>query len=174
MRQLSPVTNLLLVLLAAAGLVATLGLPWYAPAVGAEASAGSMEAIAEHIRRWFDTAGTQTFTGESTLGWGESALVLVAAAAALLALATLVPPLRGSLISDLLRFAPLAAPFVVLVQMLSQPRPGMELRWGAFVALGVAGLLASAAYQGASARRPKAPPARYTPPPRPNSVAPPG
>jgi hypothetical protein len=169
MRQFSPLTNLLLTCLAAAGLVLTLGLPWYGAAVGVSDSetevgtiAGPIEGVAALVSRWFDPQGTGT-TGADALGFAQQGLMGLAAVTALLAIAMLLPFARRTA-QEGLRLIPLAAPALVVLQMVDVPVAGAELRWGAFMALLSGLFMASAAWHGAGLRVPARKPAiEYTP-----------
>jgi hypothetical protein len=175
MRQLTPLTNLALTVLLAAGLVVTLGLPWYGhpPERAPEApEPGQIEALAATIARMFGDAGAKVVGAEAAPAV-KVALVAIAGASALLAVLMLLAPLR-SVVRPLLKAVPMAAAAAVLVALLDVPG-GMELRWGIFAALAAALAMANSAFHGAELRAPRPAPARYVPPPPPpGSFAPPG
>src|SRR5215207_10196167 len=95
MRTLAFRSHVLLALAAAAGVVAALARPWYAPTkpVTDTGDLGPLSTLSETIRRWLaDTAGT---TGWDALGpWG-TALAALAAVTAIGACGCLVPGLQG-------------------------------------------------------------------------------
>ena len=163
MRGFSPLLNILLTCLVAGALVAVLEMPWFATAVNSnDGFQGSIELMGEGIRRWFTDTGT-TATGTDMLGSLGTALLGVAAATALLALAMLIPALRSAT-RHLLKMLPLAAPLIVLAAVLSESgAASVEPRYGAFVALALTVLLASAAQQAAEMREKKAAPKPYSP-----------
>ena len=175
MRQLTPLTNLLLTALFAAGLVVTLGLPWYGrpPERALDApEPGQVEALAATVARMFGDAGAKLIGAEAA-PTAKVALMVIAGASVLLAAGMLVVLLR-SVLRPVLRAVPMVAAAVVLVQMLNPPA-GMELRWGIFAALAAALAMANSAFHGAELRAPRPAPARYVPPPPPpGSFAPPG
>jgi hypothetical protein len=168
MRQLSPVTNLLLACLSALGLVAALGLPWYAPAqpeadpsAGLSDGPGPMEQFANQLARTF-TNGADTITGSDAVGTSRELLLIVAAAVIALSVAMLVPTLR-SVLRDVLRAVALVAPIATIYLAFDTPgeTASLEIRWGLVVGVLVSAFMASAAWHGAGirVRRPGAPPA---------------
>lgn len=172
MRQLTPVTNLLLAVVLSAALVLTLGLPWYAQRKPPKIDdPEGIEGTAAAVARWFGDAGPK-LTGAEALPTVKVLLMGLAAATAVLALLVLAGPLR-SLLESVLKAVPMVAPLVVLVQILDAPA-GMELRWGVFAALAASLLLANSAFHGAGMRVAKPRPAPYAPPSRAGSASPPG
>jgi uncharacterized protein (UPF0261 family) len=137
-------------------------MPWFATAVDSnDGFQGSIELMGEAILRWFTDRGT-TATGADTLGSLGTALTAVSAATALLALAMLVPALRSGT-RHLLKMLPLAAPLIVLAGILAESGAAtVEPRYGAFVALVLTILLASAANQAAEMREKKPAPKPYS------------
>jgi hypothetical protein len=173
MRQLSPLTNLMLAVLASIGVAITLGLPWYAatPVVPNDPASG-VESAAAAIARWFTSDGS-TVTGTEALRGAESALLLACGLTALLSMAVLAGPIRSYLRGPL-KLVALSAPVIVVVHLFHQP-VGEELRWGTFVALAASLLMANSAYHGAEIRDPRPAPGPYRPPapPASGSVSPP-
>jgi hypothetical protein len=173
MRQLSPLTNLMLAVLASVGVVVTLGLPWYATdSVLPNDPATGIESAAAAIARWFTSDGA-TISGTEALQKAESGLLLVCGMTALLSMLVLAGPIRNYLRGPL-KLVALSAPVIVTIHLFHQP-VGEELRWGTFVALAASLLLANAAYHGAEIRDPRPAPLPYQPPPPPtaSSVSPP-
>ena len=154
--------NIVMTCLVAGALLPVLDMPWFAAAVNSnDGFQGSIELMGEAIRRWFTDTGATT-TGADTLGSLGTALLGVAAATALLALAMLVPALRAST-RHLLKVLPPAAPLIALAGILAESgAAGTEPRYGAFVALALTVLLASAAHQAAEMREKKAAPKPYS------------
>jgi hypothetical protein len=163
MRQLTPVTNLMLACLCAVGLVGALELPWFAlvdPASGPSAQAikdgqGPMESFAGQVVRTFSSEGVAT-SGSDVLGGERTLLMVVAALIVVLSIAMLIPALRAAL-RDLLRAVGLAAPLLVLFVAIQAPAAdGLEFRWGLVCTVAIALFMASAAWHGSSARSPRA------------------
>jgi hypothetical protein len=146
MRALGLRTHVLLALAAAAGLVATLSRPWYAPAPVLEQPAGigdingPLNSFFGALQRWVgDPAGT---TGWDSLDHAGLALAAMAGVAALGALSCLAPPLQ-TLGRDLLRYGALAVFALAAWKLLDSPGPNaeLELRHGALAAAGCAVVL---------------------------------
>jgi len=164
MHGLSPLTNIVLALLAAVGIVPVLAQPWFAAAVDSnDGFQGPVELMGEAIGRWFGSSGT-TATGAEVLATGEAVLLAVVAATVVLVLAMLVPGLRMS-VRSLVRLLPFAAPVVVLVLIVSEASSSaVEPRWGAFAALAVATFMASSAYNAGDMPVPKPASGGHRPP----------
>ena len=163
MRQLTPITNLMLACLCAMGLLGALELPWFAlvdPASGPSAQAikdgqGPMESFAGQVVRTFSSDGIAS-SGSDVLGDQRTLLMIVAAIVVVLSVAMLVPALRAAL-RDVLRAVGLAAPLLVLFIAIQAPgADGLEFRWGLVCTVAIALFMASAAWHGSSARSPRA------------------
>jgi len=135
-RTLSFQAHVLLALAAAAGVVAALARPWYAPAVSTpmpEDLDGPLYTVSDTVGRWIgDTAGT---TGWDALGpWG-TALAAFAAVTGLGAFGCLVPALQG-VCRQVLRYASLGCLAIAAWKLLDSPGPNaaLEPRYGVFVA----------------------------------------
>jgi hypothetical protein len=189
MRTLGFRTHVLLALAAAAGLVLTLGRPWYAAAprpVPEETRDigdinGPLHGLIDGIQRWL--TNSQGVTGwESLNHWGIG-LAAMAGIAALGALSALVPQLQ-TLGRDLVRYGALAALAITAWKLVDPPgsNAALELRHGALAAAGFAIMLLAGAMGVASApmRRRVASRTFQPPPPPPpaystsGSSAPPG
>jgi hypothetical protein len=145
MRTLGFRTHVLLSMAAAFGVIASLDRPWYAPPPVAQETAdpaigtlhGPVERLADAVSRWFaESAGA---TGWTALGdWGV-ALAALAAIAALGAAGCLVPATQG-VAREALRYGGLACLALAAWKLLDSPGPNtaLELRHGAFVAVGAA------------------------------------
>jgi hypothetical protein len=162
-RQLTPLTNLVLACLCAVGLVGSLELPWYAlpdPAKGPSAQAiadgqGPMEAFGKGVVRTFTSDGV-TSSGTDVLGGQRTLLLIAAVAVMLLCIATLIPALRSG-VRDLLRAVALASPILVLFVAIRAPAAdGLEFRWGLVTTVAVTLFMASSAWHASSARSPRA------------------
>ena len=136
MRTLGFRTHALLALAAAAGVVAALARPWYAPASVTPATGdldGPLYTISDTVSRWMgDTAGT---TGWDALGAWGTALAALAALTGLGALGSLVPALQG-VAREALRYASLGCLGIAAWKLLDSPGPNaaLEPRHGVFVA----------------------------------------
>jgi len=188
MRTLGFRTHVLLALAAAFGLVASLSRPWYAPAPPPVESTGSIGDINgpltgfwAGVERWI-SANTGTSAWVS-LDAFAIAMAAMAALAGLGALASLWP--RTQVMGrEALRYGSMVALAIVAWRMVDSPGPNddMELRYGAFVALGTALMLVSCGAEVCnSPLRGRKKPAPYVAPPAPvpvydtgSSTAPPG
>jgi hypothetical protein len=154
MRTLGFRSNLLFVIAASVGLVASLGRPWYAPAVALTTVEGDplvgevqgpVEGFFSRLAREFTatdgTTGWHAFTTVDMLICGLVALI------ALTALAVTVPPLQA-VARELLRVAALALLGIVVVKIAMVPDDAgfAERRQGAWIALGVTGIAVTSAF----------------------------
>lgn len=149
MRTLGFRTHALMALAAAAGVVAALARPWYAPASAAQPAAdldGPLYTLSDTVRRWIgDTAGT---TGWDALGAWGTALAVLAAMTGLAAFGCLVPALQG-VAREALRYASLGCLAIAAWKLFDSPGPNaaLEPRYGVFVAA----LAAAVAFMSGSA-----------------------
>jgi hypothetical protein len=139
MRTLGFRTHVLLALAAAAGIVAALARPWYAPATAVVSTDldGPLYTLSDTMSRWIgDPTGT---TGWEALGVWGSALAAVAAVTGLGAFGCLVPSLQG-VAREALRYGSLACLAIAAWKLLDSPGPNaaLEPRYGAFVAAAAA------------------------------------
>jgi hypothetical protein len=144
MRTLGFRTHALIALVAAVGVIAALGRPWYAPApalVDEEKTVGDIhgpiDRLADTVSRWVsETSGT---TGWDALGGWGTALAALAALAALGAVGCLVPSLQG-VAREALRYGGLACLAIAVWKLLDSPgaNEAFELRYGAFLAVAAA------------------------------------
>jgi hypothetical protein len=144
MRTLGFRTHALVALAAAAGVIAALGRPWYAPApalLEEEAAIGDLhgpvDRLGDTVGRWAsESTGT---TGWDALGSWGTALAVLAALAGIGALGCLVPAVQG-VAREALRYAGLACLCIVAWKLLDSPgsNAALELRYGAFVAAAAA------------------------------------
>jgi hypothetical protein len=156
-------SNVLFVIAASVGLVASLGRAWYGPAVpttptdGIGTMPGPVEAFFSRLAREFtETGGTTGWDALTTTDIMISVLVPIVIACALTVL--LVPALQV-VAREVLRAASLALLGVVVVKLVQIPNGlGLaERRQGAWIALGVTGIAASSAFSVCNAplRRPR-------------------
>jgi hypothetical protein len=151
MRTLGLRTNVLFVIAAAFGLLAALGRPWYA---GAPAPPGADEGVAPVPSPVEDLAVriTREFTSEGgTDGWQaftstDGLLTGLVVLSVLAALGVLIPAIEQPC-REILRLTTLAMLGIVVVKLVNTPDTAglVERRQGAWVALGVTGIMASSA-----------------------------
>jgi len=159
-------SNVLLCLAAGAALLYALGLPWYAPAPpapGPDELGGSLSALFEGATRW-GTEGTGS-TAWAAFDLIDTVLAALAVTGALGALAACSPELQA-FAAGLIRPAVVSAAGLVAYHVLNPPgaNAAVELRHGAFLALGAAALLAVAGLAVADApSRRRRPAPRYAP-----------
>jgi hypothetical protein len=151
MRTIGFRSNVLFILASAFGLLAALGRPWYAPAPVALAEEANIGDVNGPVEGFFLRITREVSTAGGTKGWDAftstdtilAALVLIAAVTALGTLvAGIEQPCR-----EILRLATLAVLGIVVVKLVNTP-DGLglvERRQGAWIALGVAGIMASSA-----------------------------
>jgi hypothetical protein len=173
MRTLGHRTPLLLAIAAAAGLIASLGLPWYGPGPKDSGSAGAdftarIDAAAGLLARL--VGEREGVTGWDALGRIASlALCALAGAVVLLLALSLVPAAAGAL-RGLAKLAALGAAGVLAWRLVDAPAAvsGLEPRVGVAAGL-VAGvvLLVGVSGSAAAARTRREPVRAYTPPPPP-------
>lgn len=162
MRQLKPSTNLVLAVLAGLGLLASLGLPWYAaPVADTTVTDGPVERFAFQVAQVFATSAKGTVTGSAGLGDARVALIAVVAVIALVAVAVGMPAIRRQS-EDLMRVVAVAAPLVVIVAAVAHPGATQPVRihYGLLVSLALVALMVNAAWHGANLREKRAAPTR--------------
>ena len=151
MRTLGFGTNVVLTCAAAAALITALGLPWYGPALPPPApSAGAMGDVSGPLAALFAAAARWPTATDGMSGWQafeviDLILVALAAGSALAALAAPAPALQRAA-ATFLRPAVLTTAALVAYHMVNQPGAdgALELRRGAFLALGAAPVLVAA------------------------------
>jgi hypothetical protein len=172
MRILGPRTHVLLAVAAAAGLLTTLGRPWYGAAPGAgpvpseHDLAARVDAGAAAVARALAEPGGTT--GWDALARADLVLAGLAGAIVLLAVMSLAAPLAQSA-GGLARAAALAALGIVAWRLVDAPgQAALEPRSGLLAALACA-VVALACVSATAAAPPRRvrPVARYTPPPPP-------
>jgi hypothetical protein len=171
MHQASPVTNLVLAVLAAAGLLPVLNLPFFAHAQKYDSE--GVERNGEQIYRWFTTPA-DPITGVEAMTTSRQILLGIVVATVALCLLMAIGPLRR-FVRDALKIVPIAAAVLVAAKLFDQPQGNIEVRWGLFAAIALAAFMASSAFHGSKLPDPKPAPKPYAPPPGPaGSQAPPG
>jgi hypothetical protein len=179
MRAIGYRTNVLFILAAAFGLLAALGRPWYASApatLGDEARIGEIHGPVEAS---FLRLGREITATDGVRGWDaftstDSILVALVVIAVVSAIGSLSPGIEQPC-RELLRLVTLGMLGIVIVKLVNTPNHiGLvERRQGAWIALGVTGIMASSAaalYAAKLTRRRTGPPlSEY----QPHLVAPP-
>jgi hypothetical protein len=152
MRTIGFRSNVLFILAAAFGLLAALGRPWYARAPVGQLEDSGFVSVPGPIESFFTHLGREVSARGGTTGWDAFAttdMVLVAllAIAVVSALGALAPGLEGPS-REVLRLVTLAMLGIVVVKLVNTPDAiGLvERRQGAWIALGVTGIMASSAF----------------------------
>jgi hypothetical protein len=178
MRTIGFRSNVLFVIAAAAGLIASLGRPWYAHAPVQTAEQVRIGDVQGPVEQFFSRLARE-FTNEGgTSGWvafhsTDTILAVLVGIAIVTALGSMVTVIEQPC-RELLRLVTLGALGIVVVKLANTPdNVGLvERRQGAWIALGVTGIMASSAWTLYSAplRRKKhvrslyeAPPALFVP-----------
>jgi hypothetical protein len=153
MRTLGFRTHVVLVLAAAGGILAALGMPWYGRPGGAATAALGVDGPMERTLATFGRALSSTVGvhGWDALGGAATPLAGLAGLAALMTLLCLAPAAQG-VAREGARVAALGVAALVAWKLLDHTG---ELRHGALVAAGCAVVLLSSAFSvaGAPARR---------------------
>jgi hypothetical protein len=166
MRTIGFRSNVLFILASAFGLLAALGRPWYASAPAGRIEDTGIGIAPSGIEGLFSRLGREISSSDGTKGWDvfhstDTLLVALLAIAAVSALGALAPgteqPAR-----EVLRLVTLAMLGIVVVKLVNTPDAGglVERRQGAWIALGVTGIMASSAatlYAAPLARRKRGP-----------------
>jgi hypothetical protein len=158
---MNPVTNLVLAVASAFGLLLTLGLPWYAPTASSpNLTDGPVERTAWKVGHLFGTNVDGLISGREGLANGETTLLVLCAIVIGLAVVVAAIPALRTPAEDGLRIVGLLAPVVVAYLALDKPdsTAGLSIHYGIIVALAVSILMASSCWHGSSMRqRRKAP-----------------
>jgi hypothetical protein len=161
MRSLGFRTHVLYALASAAGLIASLGRTWYAPAPAAPASNGAVGEMPDTISRFFAGLSRSVTQQGGAAGWQQlhtaaTFLLALGVILAVCALGALVPRLQRAAASGA-QLAALLALATVVLELADQPggRAATEARLGGWIALAsaVLGLGASMQLDSASRRR---------------------
>jgi hypothetical protein len=151
MRTIGNRSNVLFILAAAFGLLAALGRPWYAPAPVALAEESNIGDVHGPVEGFFLRLTREVSTSGGTEGWDaftstDTILAALAMIAIVTALGCLAPALEQPC-REILRLVTLAMLGIVVVKLVNTPDPMglVERRQGAWIALGVTGIMASSA-----------------------------
>ncbi len=153
MRTIGYRSNVLFILAAAFGLVAALGRPWYGAAPVAHAvGPANIGKVNLPVESFFSQLWREISAADGIKGWDvftttDRILLALIAIAALSALAALVPGLERAA-REVVRLVTLAMLGIVVVKLVNTPEAAgfAERRQGAWIALGVTGIMASSAW----------------------------
>jgi hypothetical protein len=144
-------SNVLFILAAAFGLLSALGRPWYAPAQGQLPSESGVGDVQGPVETFFSRLGREISTAGGTNGWDafrstDTILAVLLAIAVVTALGTLAAATEQPC-REVLRLVTLAMLGIVVVKLVNTPEAHglVERRQGAWIALGVTGIMVSSA-----------------------------
>ncbi len=151
MRTIGFRSNVLFILAAAFGLLAALGRPWYAPAQPQLPSEAGIGDVNGPIEGFFSRLGREVSSTGGTKGWDaftstDTILSVLLAIAVITALGTLSAATEQPC-REILRLVTLAMLGIVVVKLVNTPDAHglVERRQGAWIALGVTGIMVSSA-----------------------------
>jgi hypothetical protein len=188
MRTIGYRSNVLFILAAAFGLLAALGRPWYGAAPVAHVVEPANVGKADlPVESFFSQLWREISSADGVKGWDvftstDGILAALLAIAVISALAALLPGMERAA-REVLRLVTLAMLGIVVVKLVNTPAGSglAERRQGAWIALGVTGIMASSAwtlYAAPLTRRKQGPslvdPPPITAPPRSNAFDSPG
>jgi hypothetical protein len=166
MRTIGFRSNVLFILAAAFGLLAALGRPWYAAAPAGRAGEASIGDVHGPVEAFFSRLLREISSPGGTDAWHaftstDTLLVMLVAIAAVSAVGALWPGIERPS-REVLRLVTLAMLGIVVVKLVNTPDAVglVERRQGAWIALGVTGIMASSAatlYSAPLARRKQGP-----------------
>ena len=151
MRTIGFRSNVLFILAAAFGLIASLGRPWYAAAQGGRAEEASIGEVNGPVEGFFMRLGREISSSGGTTGWDafsttDTILAVLVAITVVSALGALFPATEEPC-REVLRLVTIAMLGIVVVKLVNTPDAHglVERRQGAWIALGVTGIMASSA-----------------------------
>jgi membrane protein implicated in regulation of membrane protease activity len=151
MRTIGFRSNVLFIIAAAVGLLASLGRAWYAPTPAATPEETRIGDVHGPVEEFFMRLSRELTTASGTTGWDaftttDTILVALVSIAVVSSLAALVPRVEQPA-RELLRLATFAMLGIVVVKLANTPDAAglVERRQGAWIALGVTGIMASSA-----------------------------
>ena len=178
MRTIGFRSNVLFIIASACGLLASLGRPWYAPAPVATAEEANIGDVQGPVENFFLRLGREFSNDGGTKGWDafqstDMILTALAVFAMVSAIGALAPGIEQPA-REVLRLVTLAMLGIVVVKLVNTPDGVglVERRQGAWIALGVTGIMASSAstlYTAPFARKKRGPglyESPVVPPPR--------
>jgi hypothetical protein len=192
MRTIGFRSNVLFIIASAFGLLASLGRPWYAQSPTVTAEEARIGDVQGPVESFFMRLGREFGNDNGVKGWDafhstDMILVALAVIAVVSAIGALTPGIEQPA-REVLRIVTLATLGIVVVKLVNTPDAAglVERRQGAWIGLGVAGIMASSAstlYNAPFARKKRGPSlyeSPIVPPPRstvfdaPGSSTPPG
>jgi len=151
MRTIGFRSNVLFIIAAAAGLLASLGRAWYAPTPAVTPEEARIGDVHGPVEEFFMRLTREFTTASGTTGWDaftttDTILVALVTIAVISSLAALVPGVEQPA-RELLRLATFAMLGIAVVKLANTPDAAglVERRQGAWIALGVTGIMASSA-----------------------------
>lgn len=166
MRTIGFRSNVLFIVAASVGLLASLGRPWYAPAAALTMEEVRIGDVNGPVETFFLRLAREFTSETGTTGWvafstTDTILCVLIAFAVISAFGSLRPGLE-QLSREVLRLATFGMLGIVVVKLANTPDAAglVERRQGAWIALGVSGIMASSAatlYTAPFARRKSAP-----------------
>jgi hypothetical protein len=166
MRTIGFRSNVLFVIAAAAGLIAALGRPWYAAPPAQTPEEVRIGDVNGPVEDFFLRLTREFTTATGTTGWDaftstDTILAALVAIAVVSSVGALIPGIEQPA-REVLRLVTLAMLGIVVVKLVNTPDAGglVERRQGAWIALGVTGIMASSAttlYNAPLARRKRGP-----------------
>jgi hypothetical protein len=151
MRTIGSRTNVLFILAAAFGLLASLGQPWYAHAPAPTVDESGVGQVQSPVEGFVVRITREVSSAGGTKGWDaftstDSILTLLVVIAVVTALGSLAPTIEQPC-REILRLVTLAMLGIVVVKLVNTPDAVglVERRQGAWIALGVTGIMASSA-----------------------------
>ena len=160
MRTIGFRSNVLFILAAAVGLLASLGRPWYAAAPTLTPEEARIGDVNGPVEDFFTRLAREFTAATGTKGWDafsstDTILAALVAVAVVSAICALIPGIEQPA-REILRLAAFAMLGIVVVKLVNTPDGLVERRQGAWIALGVTGIMASSAntiYNAPLARR---------------------
>jgi hypothetical protein len=166
MRTIGFRSNVLFVIAAAAGLIAALGRPWYAAPPAQTPEEVRIGDVNGPVEDFFLRLTREFTTATGTTGWDaftstDTILAALVAIAVVSSVGALIPGIEQPA-REVLRLVTLAMLGIVVVKLVNTPDAAglVERRQGAWIALGVTGIMASSAttlYNAPLARRKRGP-----------------
>ena len=152
MRTIGFRSNVLFIIAAAAGLLAALGRPWYARAPVQTPEEARIGDVQGPVEQFFSRLAREFTSEDGTTGWAafhstDTILAVLVAIAVVTALGTLIAGVEQPC-REVLRLVTLAMLGIVVVKLANTPDSVglIERRQGAWIALGVTGIMASSAW----------------------------
>jgi len=151
MRTIGFRSNVLFILAAAFGLIAALGRAWYAPSPVQTPEEVRIGDVNGPVEEFFSRLAREFTTASGTTGWDaftttDTILAALVGVAVISAICVLIPPIEQPA-REMLRLVTLGMLGIVVVKLANTPDAVglVERRQGAWIALGVVGIMASSA-----------------------------